>query len=98
MNTDNKFTPGEWIAEKRLSSYWILGQNKERICSLYNDGDKTAANALLIAAAPNLLNALESIITNLRVNIKYEQYPTLQELESGINLIQKAIDKATKQQ
>ena len=67
----NKHTPGPWrIIERPESTVWIQGQQDENgyreVCTLPNylllQREKTEANARLIAAAPELLEALKACV------------------------------------
>lgn len=69
-----KHTPGPWAAIDRKSIYpgnsrfWITGSNGDpRIIaevSYVKRGDEFHANARLIAAAPDLLTALDELLLN----------------------------------
>lgn len=68
MNQNTKHTPGPWKA----SAYshvmgCLIDTENERIAAVIpvdKAGDKTKANAALIAAAPELLEALQCIADN----------------------------------
>lgn len=52
-------TRGPWkVHHKRGYRYWIFGPNDEEIAILYSDDSMAKANGRLIAAAPELLEAL----------------------------------------
>lgn len=64
-----KHTPGEWEVNKiETSDYFSLAilshEQEEVICHIFNWGEKeiSEANAKLIAAAPDLLKALQDIM------------------------------------
>ena len=65
--TDTKHTPGPWRLGIRqpTSDKFIYGQNGEEIadCDMINNfPENNLANARLIAAAPDLLNAVEHLL------------------------------------
>lgn len=75
----SKHTPGPWlIAESVVSRHAITNMRRIRskneglehgaVCDVYGikDGSEASANAILIAAAPDLLAALKSIAIALR--------------------------------
>lgn len=90
-------TPGEWIYRKgsypHFQSLVYSEETGEDIAVTYSD--ETAANARLIAAAPDLLAALQELIADIR----YSQH----EIPSGaigqrnIRNAEAAIQKATNQ-
>ena len=57
-------TPGPWKAEKLNEDTWLIGSNYNRIIGdvWAIDVGTPAANARLIAAAPDLLAALERLV------------------------------------
>ena len=72
MNISQKHTPGPWIATHIIGSWWIEEDDPTAFCrrriAIVDDGsgiDSPAANARLIAAAPEMLAALESICTEI---------------------------------
>lgn len=74
--TETKFTPGPWTCH-RNSSFWEFGSNSEGqlgdVCASMFDGDGERpdaekvmeANAHLIAAAPDLYDALSDLVSSL---------------------------------
>lgn len=63
----SKHTPGPWKIVDAWNYYMVEGQNDEEI--IWQDGPYQTptinkANACLIAAAPDLLEALEAIVGN----------------------------------
>jgi len=71
-----KHTPGPWKARKiaGYTAYWAVDaprveDREPQVCKvsggLYIDAPQTEANARLIAAAPELLEALEGMLNNL---------------------------------
>ena len=61
---EKKFTPGPWALMNSGAIWLIYGPIGERICRLFfsTDTKERLANAHLIAAAPELLEALEKIM------------------------------------
>ena len=64
-------TPGPWNACKPskptgngAAGRWSVQSNEQPICGVYNDCQE--ANARLIAAAPDLLSALEECLPDLK--------------------------------
>ena len=58
-------TPGPWTARKEGGTWYVeVGHDQDYfdICELFGGGDKMEANARLIAAAPELLEALKKAI------------------------------------
>ncbi len=54
-------TPGPWINN---GSHWIDARNRTRIAEVYNWAPGYSDNANLIAAAPQLLEALEDLLAS----------------------------------
>lgn len=56
----NKHTPGPWVTE----DLFIKDESDNKIAEVHwrRNEDQEVANALLIAAAPDLLEALDSIV------------------------------------
>ncbi|KKN09845.1 hypothetical protein LCGC14_1042480 [marine sediment metagenome] len=59
-------TPGPWKAV-RLTHGWIIGPQPDGVCTIHNNTngsgfDQKTANARLIAAAPDLLEACEAMV------------------------------------
>ncbi len=65
MNSD-KFTHGKWIASTihhNANNAFVYGENNEIICEVTSrPKELSLANAKLIAAAPQLLEALKNMI------------------------------------
>lgn len=59
----SEYTPGPWKASlpKGSSGWWDVGNGEDSIATLYGPDEAIAANARLIAAAPEMLEALENI-------------------------------------
>jgi hypothetical protein len=69
----NGHTPGPWIIDKE--ERWVIHEPEGKsgtlvVPEIYLDDDEAIANARLIAAAPDLLEALEA--TNAQMRIAYE--------------------------
>lgn len=89
-----KHTQGEWVIDvPNRMGFAICGIGPKDgfiICDICNDGygeEEQLANAKLIAAAPELLEALERF-----TRLSMQKYP---EMIGWINEAQKAIKKAT---
>lgn len=60
----SKHTPGPWVSIRYLDSrFYELGSNEfhARLAFTHGEGDTDEANMRLIAAAPDLLEALENL-------------------------------------
>ena len=75
---EKKHTPGPWIATRILGSWWIeeddLAAFFRRRIAIVDDGagiESPDANARLIAAAPELLAALEEAKQFIQNGIEY---------------------------
>jgi hypothetical protein len=67
----NKHTPGPWEANKygsRAAHWQVDKTDSERVIASMTRGEDAEANARLIAAAPELLEALEGILFELGLN------------------------------
>lgn len=105
----NKHTPGPWrVMDRPENAIWVQGQPDENgyreICTLPNyqllKREQTEANARLIAAAPELLEALKGCAAMLaecakqhRLDGSGEGHGTLADKHAAI--ARAAIDKAT---
>ena len=77
MSESNKFTPGPWITESSDSNgiaCVATADNLLEICEVWGSSengisvdDESMANATLIAAAPDLLEALENLLWHAEV-------------------------------
>lgn len=87
-----KHTPGPWVVEETEDTFFILqGEDSDQIATVDKAFD--AGNARLIAAAPELLEALKYALAAI-------PKPTMQDKNAAERLatlaaIQDAIDKAT---
>jgi hypothetical protein len=64
MEKENKFTPGPWYVEETNPEEYDIntGDGGENIAFVSIEPQARAANALLIAAAPELLEALQGLL------------------------------------
>lgn len=88
----SKFTPGPWI-KTSLGRIVMTNDTKESICRLATrtDADEQDANARLIAAAPDLLNALQAVANALEWH--EDRMPKGQD-SGALDLARAAITKA----
>jgi hypothetical protein len=106
MKTEFKHTPGEW---KVVAHNWkdVSVSSEKHICLLSLDEDETTddifenlsnerdANAKLIAAAPDLLDALVNMRTAFDLsNEKYTEWIATKEVYDAMSVIDLAIQKA----
>lgn len=64
----NKHTPGPWNDIFNIANGIGIGNGQFRIAEVHNTNDgEEIANAALIAAAPELLLALEALMTQIEV-------------------------------
>ena len=97
--SDTKFTPGPWFANRRyigvLGHKSFIGECKD-VNGNWSDTKTTAANANLIAAAPELYEALEEAVKDLvayQVNARIAS--TYNSKWEGVSeLVQPTIDSA----
>jgi len=101
MNNRNKHTPGPWIVsdETRENFVWILDENSDTgVCMVHTDTDskdESDANARLIAAAPELLEALESMLDYLKRQAKENSRREWALHNAHAEFMRNAIAKAT---
>lgn len=105
MNT-TKHTPGPWTAERCDTGMEILDMNQESVAVACHYGDpyssiREEANAKLIAAAPELLEALEEILSAWE-KLPEGHYPPAivqnwlaQDVQPAMDTVRTAIAKAT---
>jgi hypothetical protein len=94
-----RYTQGEWSFDPNESEFsdkhYVFCPAGKTICSIFgphdDPEDEANGNALLIAAAPNMLNALETIFGMSSVDDKYFR-------EFAVGMCQNAIKKATGEQ
>jgi hypothetical protein len=102
-----KHTPGPWEAHFE-EAYFVTGPDLGRVAMMMNikgarglggrrSGDESAANARLIAAAPDLLAALEGLEKEFRriYPIYYSSEPWCHETNAPLKVARAAIAKAT---
>lgn len=85
-----KHTPGPW----RVIDHYVTA-GEEQVCAVGVDwtANNVTANARLIAAAPELLEALQSVLAS----VPFSQYHGDGELEECEHRVRAAIAKATGQ-
>lgn len=100
MNISQKHTPGPWIATHIIGSWWIEEDDPTAFCrrriAIVDDGsgiDSPAANARLIAAAPEMLAALEAAREFIADGMAMG-FVGMPEDEDVLEVIEKAIRKA----
>jgi len=83
-----KGTPGKWYAEESpiTSNFWEISNGKEYIGYLTLNPKRLKANAKLIAAAPELLVALQELVDVL--GIEWDKNPAY---IRSIEIINKAL-------
>jgi hypothetical protein len=96
-----RYTQGEWSFDPNESEFsdkhYVFCPAGKTICSIFgphdDPEDEANGNALLIAAAPNMLNALETIfgMSSVLPDDKYFR-------EFAVGMCQNAIKKATGEQ
>lgn len=62
MSAESAFTPGPWEKHKEIGNWIMAGHLHVATIPRAADGDWSQANARLIAASPDLLEALEAVI------------------------------------
>lgn len=105
MTTQSKHTPGPWAISKINQRIDIISADtlsakklsKESnsgfiIAECFGDDDKEA-NARLIAAAPELLEALQRLVTEASVSV-YKYRPDADNVHKAVCLAKTAIAKA----
>lgn len=63
--------PGPWVAERKQPGRWIIYQDHSEPCpiaSILEVNDSVDANARLIAAAPDLLEALRDLLALISID------------------------------
>lgn len=89
-----KHTPGPWRFEME-NSYYKIYENKHdiRITTLNQEVTEDKANAQLIAAAPELLEACKRAAFVLFVSKDLGAHPSSDDLNGALSLLHSAIDK-----
>lgn len=79
-------TPGPWKAEgsERTLASWVKGADGKRVCTM-RESEQDWPNARLIAAAPDLLVALERIANSVTIVLTAQAFP--QKLRPGMHAI-----------
>ena len=94
-----KFTEGEWIIDKKRDTVCIdILCNNEVVSTCWDDYDcvdQLRANAKLIAAAPDLLNRLNSIVLSVKAHPDYVNGQEGDEWHDIVELAEQTIKKAT---
>ncbi len=89
MNT--KHTPGPWKYIAWHGQHGVHDAMDNDVCETF--GEDAEANARLIAAAPELLEALEEIVEGA---IKHQGSSDMRVTAYAMHMVRAAIDKATK--
>ena len=96
---EKKFTEGEWIIDKKRDTVCIdIWCNDEVVATCWDDYDcvdQLRANAKLIAAAPDLLNRLNSIVLSVKAHPDYVNGQEGDEWHDIVELAEQTIKKAT---
>jgi len=106
--SDTKFTPGPWfvagsIPEEGTDCFWIKAQPHPAMRGFtkdiatadgYQDDPERAANAHLIAAAPDMHNALNAIIGRLQTDIYDGGRPDEWPMRALVDTARAALTKA----
>lgn len=71
-----KFTPGPWVADgsESTTATWVNGGDGKRVCTM-RPSVKDWGNARLIAAAPELLEALKDALKDLEALSPWDSAP-----------------------
>lgn len=95
---EKKFTEGEWRVSLENTSYADVVVNGVDICTCWSrcvGEDETTANVKLIAAAPDLLHRLNSIVLSVKAHPDYVNGQEGDEWHDIIDLAEQTIKKAT---
>lgn len=99
-----KITKGEWVVEQTEPTPnkldLLITANDVKLGWLYSNTIEAEANAKLIAASPDMLEALEWSLTQFKRLADMGRYPEFMLQKNGgqgVMPIVKAIEKATKQ-
>ena len=100
----SKHTPGPWHLDVLAHTLtdtgdydnrWIVrGNNRERIADMFEEGDQADANAQLIAAAPEMLDALKHCY-DLLGRYEINRIDGDEIADEAASIIRSAITKAT---
>jgi len=91
--SDVKHTPGPWLVSDEYTGI-VVDSNGLRVAAAYKDKPYEIYDAHLIAAAPELLKALELLIDDLRLRAKLRGDDCLDVSDGRLYKAQKAIAKA----
>ena len=101
---ENKFTPGPWKVGYRVAYGWDIGPSPLKWAASVNDGDilgagdgEGLANAHLIAAAPDMYEALKEALATIEYVKEYVEGMGLSaedDCNNAIEIINAAIAKA----
>lgn len=94
-----KHTPGPWILDKHQNGYSIRADSNGRfvaaIQGAYSNADKELeCDAKLIAAAPEMLEALEKSLDSMIYAANLLQVPNNSTFKENLNAMKLAINKA----
>lgn len=97
----NKHTPGPWFSQYDDNGFYEIGSEAVslRVAFTYSEYDTDEANARLIAAAPDLLAALQTAKILLEASyLDHEGTPNGQVIFTGLEAAREAIAKAQGEQ
>jgi len=100
MADSNKHTLGPWVIGNPTEIHAPDGTRIVACCQTHDDAadDQSEANALLIAAAPDLLAALESLHdATIELDVSNSDNALVSAVEAAIAQARAAISKATGQ-
>ena len=86
---ETKFTPGPWTANRYVGerdNWFVRGPNDERVCGS-GSGPVVEANARLIAAAPDLYEALTEMMASFddrQINPNFKPQPAVAKAEAAL--------------
>ena len=92
----NKHTQGPWTYEQISNNAYVIDENGSAVMLYRNPDDEMKANARLIAAAPELLEALRGMVALEEENLRSgDDIDVCFELESARAAIAKAKGEQT---
>lgn len=92
--TERKWTPGTWFAAEDSEGFWVIDSDGYRVGSADAASHNPKANAHLIAAAPDLYEALD----NLWSWVEGWNAEFMDDIEFDRSVYQKALYKARGEQ